>query len=100
MFKFAKDQKVFNIAGVKVGGQPGQNPTVMVGSIFYFRHKILKDEKTGEFDKLAAERVLREEEEMSRKTGNPRIVDICASSPQAFEKPIDFIAKTIEGPLH
>ena len=99
MFKFTKDQRVFDISGVKVGGQPGQNPTVMVGSIFYFKHKIVKDEKSGEFDHSAAEKVLREEEEISQKTGNPRIVDVCASSPQAFEKPIDFVARTIDGPF-
>jgi tetrahydromethanopterin S-methyltransferase subunit H len=99
MFKFAKDQKVFDISGVKVGGQPGQNPTVMVGSIFYFKDKIVKDEKHGDFDALAAEKLLREEAEISQRTGNPRIVDVCASSPQAFEKPIDFVAKTIDGPF-
>jgi tetrahydromethanopterin S-methyltransferase subunit H len=27
MFKFEKEQKVFDIAGVKVGGQPGEYPT-------------------------------------------------------------------------
>jgi tetrahydromethanopterin S-methyltransferase subunit H len=49
----------------------------MVGSIFYFKHKILKDEKTGEFDRPAAEKVLREEEEISRKTGNPTNRRLC-----------------------
>lgn len=99
MFKFSKEQKVLDIYGVKIGGQPGQIPTVMVGSIFYFKHKIVKNDKTGEFDEAEAEKLLRAEEEMSHKTGNSRIVDVCASSPQAFEKPIDFVAKTIDGPF-
>lgn len=98
-FKFNNDQKVFDISGVKIGGQPGQRPTVMVGSIFYFKQKIVKNEKTGEFDEAEAEILLRDEEEASSKTGNPRIVDVCASSPQAFERPIDFVAKTIKGPF-
>jgi tetrahydromethanopterin S-methyltransferase subunit H len=99
VFKFDKEQKIFEISGVKIGGQPGQRPTVMMGSIFYFKQKIVKDEKTGEFDEAEAEKMLKREEEISKKTGNPRIVDVCASAPQAFEKRIDFVAKTIEGPF-
>jgi tetrahydromethanopterin S-methyltransferase subunit H len=99
MFKFEKEQKIFDIAGVKVGGQPGQLPTVMIGSIFYHKHKIVEDEKNGKFDKEKAEVLLKEEGEISNKTGNPRIVDVCSSWPEAFEKFIDFVASTIEGPF-
>ena len=72
MFKFTKEQKIFDINGVKVGGQPGQLPTIMVGSIFYHGHRIVKDFKRGIFDKKMAEDLLNREEEISRKTGNPR----------------------------
>jgi len=99
VFRFEKEQKVFDISGVKIGGQPGQRPTVMIGSIFYFKHKIIRNEETGDFDKVAAENLLKKEQEMSLKTGNPRIVDVCASSPQSFGKLIDFVARTIEGPF-
>ena len=99
MFKFEKEQKIFNIAGVKVGGQPGQLPTVMIGSIFYHGHKIVRNAKTGDFDKEKAEELLKKEEEVSDRTGNPRIVDVCCSWPQSAEKFIDFVAKTIDGPF-
>ena len=99
MFKFDKQQKIFDISGVKTGGQPGQLPTVMIGSIFYFKQKILLNDKTGEFDRKEAENLLRKEDEISKKTGNPRIVDVCASSPDALPKVMDFVAKTIEGPF-
>ncbi len=99
MFKFEKAQKIFDIFGVKIGGQPGQLPTVMFGSIFYHNHKILKNEKKGDFDRIKAEQLLKDEEDVSDKTGNPRIVDVCCSWPQAFEKPINFIADTIDGPF-
>jgi tetrahydromethanopterin S-methyltransferase subunit H len=99
MFKFERDQKIFDIAGVKVGGQPGQLPTVMIGSIFYHKHKIVEDERKGKFDKGKAEEVLKEEEEMSDRTGNPRIVDVCCSWPEAFVNFIDFVANTIKGPF-
>ncbi|MEM3730416.1 MAG: tetrahydromethanopterin S-methyltransferase subunit H [Candidatus Bathyarchaeia archaeon] len=99
MFKFEKEQKIFDISGVKVGGQPGQLPTVMVGSIFYHKHKIVRDERKGEFDKDKAEELLKEEEEISKRTGNPRIVDVCCSWPEAFDKFLDFVANTIKGPF-
>lgn len=99
LFKFQREQKIFDIAGVKIGGQPGQLPTVMIGSIFYYKDKIVKDEKTGEFDKDNAEKLLKAEEETSSRTGNPRIVDVCSSWPQSFGKFIDFVADTISGPF-
>ena len=99
VFKFGQEQKICDISNVKIGGQPGQLPTVMIGSIFYHKQKILKDEKTGRFDKKEAEELLKREEEISDKTGNPRIVDVVVSSPQALGKLIDFVAKTIEGPF-
>ncbi|MEM2320420.1 MAG: tetrahydromethanopterin S-methyltransferase subunit H [Candidatus Bathyarchaeia archaeon] len=99
MFRFSKEQKIFDIAGVKIGGQPGELPTAMIGSIFYHKHKILYNEKTGEFDKQKAEELLMKEKEISDETGNPRIVDVCCGWPQAFEKFIDFIADVIEGPF-
>jgi tetrahydromethanopterin S-methyltransferase subunit H len=99
MFKLKSEQKIFDIAGVKVGGQPGQLPTVMLGSIFYHKEKILKNEKTGEIDREKAEELLNQEREVSNKTGNPRIVDVCCSLPETFEKLIDFVAQRIEGPF-
>ena len=44
MFKFDKKQEVFEVGGVKFGGQPGQYPTVLIGSMFYNRHNIVTDE--------------------------------------------------------
>jgi len=99
MFKFSREQKILDIAGVKIGGQPGQLPTVMIGSIFYHKHKIVIDEKTGEFNEKKAEELLMKEKEISEKTGNPRIVDVCCSWPQAFGKMIDFIARKVDGPF-
>ncbi|RJS86070.1 tetrahydromethanopterin S-methyltransferase subunit H, partial [Candidatus Bathyarchaeota archaeon] len=35
MFKFNKKQKIFEIGKVKIGGQPGELPTVLIGSLFH-----------------------------------------------------------------
>ncbi|MDP3035576.1 MAG: tetrahydromethanopterin S-methyltransferase subunit H, partial [Methanobacteriaceae archaeon] len=65
MFRFDKEQVVIDVAGVKVGGQPGEYPTVLAGTIFYGGHKIISDEKAGVFDKDAAEALIKTMEEMS-----------------------------------
>jgi tetrahydromethanopterin S-methyltransferase subunit H len=99
MFKFGTEQKVFEIARVKVGGQPGQLPTVMVGSIFYHKDKLVLDPRTGSFDRDQAEQMLKTEETLCATTGNPRIVDVCASWCEAFPKFVDFVANTVKGPF-
>jgi len=42
MVKFEKKQEVFTIHNFKIGGQPGEFPTVLIGTIFYEGHKIVK----------------------------------------------------------
>jgi tetrahydromethanopterin S-methyltransferase subunit H len=99
VFKFEKEQEIYEIAGVKVGGQPGQLPTVMLGSIFYEGHDILRDAKKGEFDKERAQQLIKTEEELSDQTGNPMILDVCSSWPDAFESLIDFVAGNTDSPF-
>ena len=99
MFLFKTHQEILEISGLKIGGQPGQLPTVMIGSIFYHKDKIVVDPKTGVFDKRRAEEILNAEQEISSKTGNSRIVDICASWPEAFPSQIEFVADKIQGPF-
>ena len=99
MFKFEKEQIVYDIAGVKIGGQPGEYPTVLIGSIFYEKHKIVSDPMKGEFDREAAEKLIKKQEELYDKTGNPFIVDVVGLSPEALERYIDFIADVTEAPF-
>ncbi|EHQ35521.1 tetrahydromethanopterin S-methyltransferase subunit H family protein [Methanoplanus limicola] len=99
MFRFKADQKTYDIAGVRIGGQPGENPTVLIGSMFYGGHKIVSDEKRGIFDKDAAETLVRRQEELGEITKNPPLVDIIASSPEAMIKYIDFIAGINDKPF-
>jgi tetrahydromethanopterin S-methyltransferase subunit H len=99
MFKYEKEQKIYEINGLKLGGQPGELPTVMIGSIFYEGHKILKDAKKGEFKKEKAQQLIKIEEELSDQTGNPMLLDICCAWPEAFEKLIDFVASNTDSPF-
>ncbi|MBE0525741.1 MAG: tetrahydromethanopterin S-methyltransferase subunit H, partial [Candidatus Thorarchaeota archaeon] len=54
MFVFEKEQIIYNIGGVKIGGSLGETPTVLAGTIFYGGHKIVEDVKKGLFDKTKA----------------------------------------------
>ena len=65
MLRFERDQKVYDIRGVKVGGQPGEYPTVLIGTIFYEGQKIVKDKNKGIFDRDAAEELIKRQEELS-----------------------------------
>lgn len=99
MFKFKTQQKVFEIGKIKVGGQPGENPTVLVGSIFYRGHKIVTDDKAGELKKEEAEKIISTQQEFSDKTRNPAMLDVVGSTVVAMEKFIDFTAKATDSPL-
>lgn len=99
MFRFEKEQKVFDIAGVKVGGQPGEYPTVLIASIFYDGHGIVSDPMKGEFDKRQAEVLINRVDELSEKTGNPFFVDLVGSTPEALIKYIDFVSGVTECPF-
>lgn len=99
MFKFEKKQEIFDIYGVKVGGQPGEYPTVLAGTIFYAGHNILSDEKKGIFDKKRAEDLLNTMDEMTDKTGNPNIVQIFGATSEALLKYIDFVTSISDAPF-
>jgi tetrahydromethanopterin S-methyltransferase subunit H len=99
MFKYEKEQEIYEIAGVKLGGQPGQLPTVMIGSIFYDGHDILKNAEKGEFDKGKAQQLIKTEEELSEQTGNPMILDVCCAWPKVVDKLIDFVASNTDSPF-
>ena len=99
MFTLRRTQKVFDVGGVKIGGIPGKDPTVLIGTIFYRKQRIVKDEGKGLFDKEKAEEVIRRQEELSDITGNPCMLDIEGSTPQALERYIDFAADSTDIPL-
>lgn len=99
MFKFSKEQKTWNLYGVEIGGQPGERPTVMIGSIFYEGCPLVVDERKGKFDKEKARELLEKEARISQSTGNPRITDIVGSTSEALIRYIDFVAKETNSPF-
>ena len=99
LFEYAVEQKTFEIHGVKVGGEPGITPTVMIGSIFYKGHSVVRDPREGLFNKNRAEALIRRVEEQTDMTGLPGMVDIVAENVVAAGRYIDFVAGVTEMPL-
>jgi tetrahydromethanopterin S-methyltransferase subunit H len=100
MWQFAAEQKKFTVGKVTVGGRLGENPTVLVGSIFYHRQKSLDfREDTGEFNKKEAERLIKNQEEFSDKTGLPCMLDVVLPSKKWIDKLLDFVNSTTDTPL-
>jgi tetrahydromethanopterin S-methyltransferase subunit H len=99
MFKFKTPQKIFQIGKVKIGGQPGQLPTVLIGTIFYEKHKIVKDPEKGIFDKEKAEDLINRQEELSDLTGNPHGLDVVCTSLESARKYIDFVSEVTDAPI-
>ncbi len=90
MFRFDKKQEVFEFGKIKVGGQPGEYPTVLVSTMFYLKHKIVSDEDHGVFDKAAAEKLWNTQEVMGDTTGNPYFNQLVGETPEAIKKYIDW----------
>ncbi len=99
MFRFDKEQKVFDLGGTTIGGQPGEYPTVLFGSMFYNRHKIVTDEDKGEFDKNAADTLWTAAEEVSDITGNPHCNQIVAETNEAMKNYIDWFVNGYDEPF-
>ena len=99
MFRFKTPQRIHKLGNIQIGGQPGELPTVLVGSIFYQGHKILKNSQKGTFDKDAAETLIKNQEALSDATGNPAVLDVVISSVGAIEKELDFISAITDSPF-
>ena len=99
MQKYNTPQNVYELGKVKVGGQPGETPTFLIGSIFWLGQKMVKDANQGIFDAEQAENLINKADTLSDVTGVSLAYDIVGTTETAFEKYIDFVAKHSEAPL-
>ena len=99
MHKFKTEQKIYDIGKVKVGGQPGETPTFIIGSIFWLGQKMVQDANKGIFDVTEAEKIINTMQTQSDITGVPFGFDVVGTTEEAFEKYIDFVAKHSEAPI-
>ena len=91
MFKFEKEQSVWDFNGTKIGGQPGEYPTVLGASIFYNKHEVVLDDHKGTIDKAKAEALWNRCQVLSDLTGIPHFIQIIAEYGEAFESYIRLV---------
>ena len=91
MLSFSKEQKVHDIGAIKIGGQPGELPTVLFGTIFY--GKLYREHSPEAMEKASG--FIEGQAEMSEMTGNPGVVDIFIGQPEHVEKRISFVLDRI-----
>ncbi|HME53534.1 MAG TPA: tetrahydromethanopterin S-methyltransferase subunit H [Candidatus Lokiarchaeia archaeon] len=91
---FATQQKTVTIGNVTLGGQPGEYPTVLVGSMFYKGHKIFTE--PGIFNQEEATSQLQAMESIARETGMSFIIDVVGDSADNLVNYCQFVADATE----
>src|SRR3989304_6756622 len=99
MRKFNTTQHVYDIGKFKVGGQPGELPTFLIGSIFWLGQKMVQDANKGIFDAKEAERIINTMHTQSDMTGVQFAFDVVGTTEEAFGKYIDFVSKHSDAPI-
>ncbi|MEW6409692.1 MAG: tetrahydromethanopterin S-methyltransferase subunit H [Nitrospirota bacterium] len=99
MFRFDKEQKVFNIGNIKVGGQPGENPPLLIASLFQKGDRLLIDRKGPQFDKDKAKEYILRQEELTSQTGIPGLIAMVANSVDEMKAYIDFFIEITDMPF-
>lgn len=98
MFRFERKQMVCELAGIRVGGQPGENPPLLIASMFHNKDRILHDRK-GNFDRTRASELIKKQEELSRSTGIPAMAAMVANSAEEARTYIDFYTEITDMPF-
>ncbi len=99
MFVFKKNQVSYDFGGVTVGGQPGENPTVLIGGLFFKGQPIVENTKQGLFNEELASDWIATGVEMEDRTGHPLVIQAFGRTPEAMEKHISWLANSFEGPF-
>ena len=99
MLNLEAPQQTVRIADIEVGGQIGERPPVLIGSIFYSGHRIVTNAVDGVFDTAEAARLLGVAAELSTKYSIPHIIDVIAESETAMAKYVDFVVANSDAPF-
>jgi tetrahydromethanopterin S-methyltransferase subunit H len=99
MFRYQLEQRVFSIGDLKVGGQLGENPPLLIGNMFQKGDVIVEDRKRGKFNRKAAEERIQELERAVQETGIPAMVAMVANSEEEIRVYIDFFASVTNIPF-
>jgi tetrahydromethanopterin S-methyltransferase subunit H len=93
---FRAEQAIVDIGGLRIGGRRGQLGTVIIPCLFNPRMKEVSDQRAGTFDKRKVKIHLERVRRISEKTGNPYMIDIMATTPEAIAKYIEFVSGELD----
>ena len=82
-----------------MGGQPGENPPVLIGSMFHKGDRLLHSRLGKDFDRKGAGDLLKKQEELSQQTGLPAMVDLVGNTGDELKAYIDFVAGATSVPI-
>ncbi len=99
MFRYNIEQRVCDIGGVTIGGQPGENVPLLIGNMFQKGDVLLESRKEHKFNRGGAEERIREMERLTRETGVPGMVAIVANTAAEMKTYIDFFISVTDMPF-
>ncbi|TFG96943.1 hypothetical protein E4H12_09850 [Candidatus Thorarchaeota archaeon] len=99
MFVFKKEQQSYDFGGVTIGGHPGENPTVLIGGLFFKGQPIVENTRDGSFDKTLALEWVNTANTMVEKTGHPFMIQAYGRTPDAIEHHLSWVSEHFDGPI-
>ena len=99
MFVFKKEQQSYDFGGVTIGGHPGENPTVLIGGLFFKGQPIVEDTRAGTFDKDLAKQWIDTAQMMVEKTGHPLMIQAFGRTPSAMENHLSWLSENFDGTI-
>lgn len=91
--KFKAQQLIVEIGGVRIGGKPGDNPTLLVGSIFYRGDKLLIDEVKGVIDKELSKKIIEDALNTAEEYGLRFALDVIFPTLESVDNILPFISE-------
>jgi len=95
MFSFGKEQKIFDIGNIKVGGQPGQTSTLLLGTIFFGKKYDNLDKEI----KLKLENYIERQDELSSITHMNAAIDVFIGKKEQIEERLSFVLDRTKNPI-
>jgi len=99
VFVFKREQQAFDFGGVTIGGHPGENPTVLIGGLFFKGQPIMENTREGIFDKNIAKEWINTGLSMVEKTGHPLVIQAYGRTPMAMENHLSWLSENFDGPF-
>ncbi|MHA1577941.1 MAG: hypothetical protein ACTSU3_11330 [Candidatus Thorarchaeota archaeon] len=94
---FKKEQIAYDFGNVRIGGNPGENPTVLIGGLFFKDQPIVLNSSAGVYDPILAKEWVDAGTSVAEKTGHPLVIQVFGLTANAMEKHLSWLADNFEG---